>query len=132
MASILLLADAGISSAQRGDGACPGGATPMTRLELMFGMSRKGGRSISDQEWRVFLADEVSPRFPDGLTVLQGYGQWRAQSGRITREPMRLLLIVHATSSDSDARIEAVRDAFKRRFQQDSVLRVESAACVSF
>ena len=129
---VLLQAGASISAAQRSHGECIAGAKPMTRLELMFGMSRKGGRTISDQEWRVFLAEEVTPRFPDGLTILQGYGQWRTTAGRITREPMRLLLIVFEPAADSEARIEAIRAAFKHRFQQDSVLRVDGQACVSF
>lgn len=130
----VLLASAGADmvAAQRILGACAAGATAMTRLELMFGMSRRGGRGIGDQEWRVFLAEEVTPRFPDGLTVLPGYGQWRNSGQKVTREPMRLLLIVFEPAVDSETRIEAIRAAFKRRFQQDSVLRVDSPACVSF
>ena len=128
----MLLASAAPSAAQRSDGECVAGAKPMTRLELMFGMSRKGGRTISDQEWRVFLDEEVTPRFPDGLTILQGYGQWRGNGGKVMREPMRLLLIMFEPASDSEARIEAIRTAFKHRFHQDSVLRVNSAACASF
>ena len=132
--AVLLLATAEMSSAQRTEGpaACPANARAMTRLELIFGMSRKNGRGISDPEWRAFLADEVTPRFPDGLTVLPGYGQWRRPDGRITREPMRLLLVVFEPAADSDARIEAIREAWKRRFQQDSVLRADSPVCVSF
>ena len=98
----------------------------------MFGMSRRNGRNIGDAEWRGFLAEQVTPRFPDGLTVLPGYGQWRNRAGKITREPMRLLLIVLEPSVDSETRIEAIRAGFKHRFQQDSVLRVDSTACVSF
>ena len=111
---------------------CAAGAKAFARVELMFGMSRKGGRTITEAEWRSFLAEEVTPRFPDGLTVLPGFGQWRNAEKRLVREPMRLLIILFAPAADSEARIEAIRDTFKRRFQQDSVLRVDSTACVSF
>ena len=138
LAAMLLTADAASAWAQRPDHmpaaslACPPGAKAMKRVELLFGMRLKAGRTVGDAAWRAFLADEVTPRFPDGLTVLPAYGQWRAASGRITREPARLLLILLAPTPDSDADIEAVRDAFKRRFEQESVVRVESSACVSF
>ncbi len=40
-----------------------------------------------------FLAKEVTPRFPDGLSLFSGYGQWRNPEGRILKEMSRLLLI---------------------------------------
>jgi hypothetical protein len=66
--------------------SCKTGSAPMARLELLFGMSRHGGEPINDQEWQGFVDQEVTPRFPDGLTVVQAYGQWRNQAGRITKE----------------------------------------------
>lgn len=30
---------------------------------------------VTDEEFSQFLNDEVTPRFPDGLTLLKGYGQ---------------------------------------------------------
>ena len=104
----------------------------MSRVELMFGFKGKAGRAIPLADWRSFLADEVTPRFPDGLTVLQGYGQWRNAAGKIVREPMRQLIVLYPPAGDADARIEAIRAAFKKRFEAESVLRIDSAACASF
>jgi hypothetical protein len=58
---------------------CRTTAEPLVRLELLFGSERKNTFPISDEEWAAFLAAEVTPRFPDGLTVLTGYCQWRRQ-----------------------------------------------------
>lgn len=112
--------------------ACPAGAEVMSRLELVFGLTMPGGRPIGDKAFRRFLDREVTPRFPDGLTLLSGDGQWRNRAGRITKEPSRLLLVWYRASPDSDQSIEAIREAYKKRFRQDSVLRVDGAGCVRF
>ena len=112
---------------------CRAAARPLARLELLFGSERKDLLPISEDEWAAFLAAKVTPRFPDGLTVLKGYGQWRAAAGTLVKETSRLLLIWYAPVADADSRIEAIRAAYKARFGQDSVLRADGpAACVAF
>jgi hypothetical protein len=106
---------------------CPSHGAAMARTELLFGAAQ-----VSDAQWKVFLAREVTPRFPDGLTALEGYGQWKRPDGRITGERSRVLLLWHAPSADADARIDAIRAAYKKRFHQLSVMRVDSTDCVSF
>jgi hypothetical protein len=94
-------------------------------------MGKKDGTEVSESEWRAFLSADVTPRFPDGLTVLQGYGQWRS-GGAVARESERVLLIWYKPDAGSDAKIEAIRAAYKARFGQDSVMRVDGVSCVSF
>jgi len=112
--------------------ACRAAATPYARLELLFGLGRKDGTEIGEADWRAFLDAEVTPRFPDGLTVLSGYGQWRNSAGTIANEKSVMLVIWHRPAADSDAKIEAIRSAYKTRFGQESVLRVDGVSCVSF
>ena len=107
-------------------------ARPMARLELLFGLSRHDGGQVTRAQWRAFLAREVTPRFPDGLTVVEARGQWRGQSGRVTRENARMLIVWYLPDVDSETRIEAIRAAYKARFGQKSVMRVDSGSCVSF
>lgn len=104
----------------------------MHRLELLFGTSLPDGRTVSEAEWADFLESEVVPRFPAGLTVLSGLGQWQGGSGRISRERSKVLMIWHEPNDRAEAEIEAIRAAYKRRFDQESVMRVESVSCVSF
>lgn len=108
-------------------GQCPANAKAMARTELLFGAAHVGQAA-----WKEFLAREVTPRFPDGLTVLDGYGQWRGASGAIAREPSRVLLLWHTSGAKADAAIDAIREAYKRRFHQQSVMRVDGEDCVSF
>ena len=112
--------------------SCPSSARAMTRLEIVFGTSRSRGRPVTDEEWIKFLDIEVMPRFPDGLTVLQGPGQWRGNDGRLTKEQTNVLIVWHRPTVRSDADIEGIRSAYKTQFDQESVMRVESASCVSF
>jgi len=118
----------GIEHAQ----GCDEGGTRLRRIELVFGLSRKAREDVSEVEWSDFLAREVTPRFPDGLTVLAANGQWRNAAGVIVREPARLLLVWAAAAPDLDQRIEQIRTAWKREQQQESVLRADSTDCVSF
>jgi hypothetical protein len=104
----------------------------MTRLELVFGMSRKDGTTASEEDWQKFVDDEITPRFPDGLTILTGYGQWRGGNGAIVREQSRVLLVWHKPGPDGGAHIASIRAAWKTQQNQDSVLRADSMACVSF
>ena len=118
------LPEAGLSSCRRG-------AAEMARMELVFGSARKSGAAVGDVEWHSFLDSEVTPRFPDGLTVLTGFGQWRTGE-RVRKEASRVLVIWAPRRPDNDALVEAIREAYKARFEQESVLRVDGLSCVSF
>lgn len=115
------------------EAACPAGGARMVRVELIFGLDIKSGGRISEAEWRAFLEKEVTPRFPDGLTAFDAYGQWRVPAdGRIARLDSKVLLIWYAPSAEAEANIQAIRQAYKTRYDQISVMRVDGADCVSF
>jgi hypothetical protein len=108
-------------------------ASPFTRSELFFGRGKPDGSMVTDDEWQRFLDTEVTPRFPDGLTTIFGDGQFRAADGTIVREGSILLILLYPRGEkDASARLEAIRDAYKRAFQQESVLRVDDPARVGF
>ena len=112
---------------------CAAPGRSLAEIQLIFGASRKDAPPVSDTEWAGFLAEEVTPRFPDGLTVLTGAGQWRDSQGTLVRESSRLLLIWYEPQAGANEKIEAIRTAYKTRFGQESVLRADGApACVSF
>jgi len=108
---------------------CPAGLTPMTKAELFFGRSIGPGGQVSDAAWQRFVDQEITPRFPDGLTIEDASGQWKANSA-IAREAAKHLIIV-LPHSDS-AKLDAIRSAYKSRFHQDSILRIETPVCGSF
>jgi Protein of unknown function (DUF3574) len=102
-----------------------------TRTTLYFGLSRKGG-TVSEREWRSFLRNEVTPRFPEGLTVWQADGQYRTSDGSVARERAKVLLLVHDDTPSVKEAIEAIIGRYKGLFQQESVLWETAAVCAAF
>ncbi len=99
----------------------------------MFGRNIGGKLGVTEGRWSQFLEREIAPRFPDGLTVVDAAGQWRdAKTGRLIREPSKMVTVVVVQDAALSEKIEAIADAYKRRFRQDSVGVVIRQACVSF
>jgi hypothetical protein len=110
-----------------------GRAQLWARSELYFGRGKPDGSMVTDAEFRAFLDDIITPRFPSGLTVLSGNGQFRGSSGTIKREgAMFVILLYPAGEKTSSARIEEIRDSYRKTFAQESVLRVDGESCVYF
>ena len=114
-----------------GAAACPSGTELFAEYRLFFGRSQGEVEMVSEEAWRAFLAEEVTPRFPDGLTVLDAAGQWREGSGAIVRERTKLLLVLTPPGEEAMRRTDEIADAYKRAFGQSNVLRVVTEACVS-
>ena len=107
---------------------CSGGQKPWMVADLLFGRTH-----VSEANWARFLATEVTPRFPDGFTVIDAKGQWRAPGGeRISREHSKLLMIAMPPGAGNDERLQKIIEAYKSRFKQQSVGLIVRPACVSF
>jgi hypothetical protein len=104
---------------------------PFVRTELFFGLSRPGGR-ISQRQFDRFVDDKVTPRFPDGLTLLSGRGQFRLDDGDIVEEGSKVLVLLHEGGDSRSADIDAIRAEYVDQFDQQSVLRTDATSCVGF
>ncbi len=102
------------------------------KTELIFGLQRQNGDTIATADWKDFLDREITPRFKDGLTVIDAYGQYLGATGRMYKEPSRIVLLLHRPSDSLDAAIDTIRSVYKRQFQQESVLRISTPVGVSF
>ena len=100
---------------------------PFIRTELFFGTQKPDGNEVTSKEWKKFINNEITPRFPDGLTVLTGSGQFRNSSGEIIKETSRVLILLYpvGTQMESSLKVEQIREAYKQMFQQESVLRTD-------
>ena len=112
---------------------CMPGLKPMTVAELFFGRNIGGRTGISDAEFNRFVAREITSRFPDGLTVLDAFGQWRdPQRMTLAREASKVVIIAFSEGSADDGRLQKIMDAYKDRFNQKSVGILVRSACGSF
>jgi Protein of unknown function (DUF3574) len=130
---ILVTAGADRAAAQTVPLSCQGAQQPKFVAELLFGRDIGERVGVTEAAWRSFVAHEITPRFPDGLTIVAAAGQWRDPARKkIVREPSMLVMIVLPGNSDDQARLAAIVGAYKRRFQQQSVGVILQSACASF
>jgi Protein of unknown function (DUF3574) len=97
------------------------------RTELYFGTARLDYASVSEAEWRGFLDSVITKRFPEGLTVIRADGQVQDDSGNVNKEKAFLLILLYPLRDWKEANesIEFIRNAYKKKFKQQSVLRVD-------
>ena len=112
--------------------ACLPPARPMLVAEMFFGRG-DGGRRVSERGFSGFLASDVTPRFPEGFTVLDGRGQWRDdEGGPIVREASKLVKIVFPDDAQRRADLDAIAASYKLKFHQQSVLIALQPVCAAF
>jgi len=146
IASIPVLATLGACQASHGtpvglDCGSAGGK-PQLSAFLYFGRDKDGedapkpdggATPIPDGEWRQFLKDEVTPRFPDGFTVFDSYGQWlNPNTGIVTRQRSAVINLVVPDSPDTIRKLHELAEYYKQKFHHISVGISLTPACASF
>lgn len=111
---------------------CPPGQERLRTAQLFFGRDVAGKPMVSEVEFRKFVDEVLTPRFPDGLTILDGGGQWKGAQNRLIRESAKVVIIVLPKGPDANERLNVVRAGYKQRFNQESVLQVTQPACVAY
>jgi hypothetical protein len=98
-----------------------------TRTELFFGSLKPDGSMVSETEFLTFLDKHITPRFPDGLTLLTGLGQFLNAQGVIIQEQSRLLILLYPVEElrANNEKIEQIRTEYKEAFAQESVLQAD-------
>lgn len=113
--------------------ACVPPQQPMVSAEMLFGRNIGNRLGVSEAEWAQFVTAEITPRFPDGLTVIDAKGQWRdTERGNVVREPSKVVLITFRDEVGKRAALSAIADAYKARFKQQGVAVITRPTCVSF
>lgn len=107
---------------------CAVGDSSLIHEVLYLGRRRPDGRIVSEAEWRRFLDDVFTPRFPS-LTVVEATGRWRGANGDVEEEPTEVVTLLHAGDSASAAAVTQVALAYKQRFGQEAVLRERLPTC---
>jgi hypothetical protein len=109
------------------------GTEPVITDRLYFGRNIADSLVVSDSAWAGFLRDVVSSRLPSGYTFWLAQGEWRGADGRVRREPGFVLEVVHPPrSAPADSAVLGIIAEYKRRFSQESVLRVITTGRASF
>jgi hypothetical protein len=105
---------------------------PMVETMLFLGMATPTG-SVSRYDFQKFVETEVTPRWKEGYTIIEGQGLWFSEQRNVTeREPSRVLVRFHDGGAEASAAIEAIRTAYIKAFAQDAVLRTDRPTCADF
>lgn len=124
-----------VTARLHGDAGRPAAAQDWLRSELYFALAREEGDTapMDASGWSAFLDREVTPRFPDGLSVFDAYGQWLARDqdtpGRLRS---KALVILHPDTPEHRRKIDEIRLAWKRETGHVSVLWSWQRVNVSF
>ena len=102
-------------------------AEKFIRTEIYFGRNIPSGGSVNDNDWQKFVDEFVTPRFPDGLTILDADGQWKGKDGLIAREQSKVIVLLYPRKMRKamNTKIEEIRSEYKTRFAQESVTRID-------
>ena len=127
MFGVLLTVPAFATLSQMPERAFSYQADKFRKTELYFGIGKPDGTEVTEEEWQDFLLKEVTPRFPDGFTVIAATGQYRTAAGQVVREHSRVIVILYPKRMKAGAgvKIEELRKVYCERFKQESVIRVD-------
>ena len=129
----LALALAACADIEVSTSECEDGGELWHEYRLFMGRGSGGEEVVSEEDWAAFLTDTITPRFPDGLSVIDVAGQGVNADGTLERERTKMLLVLVPPSDETALnRINEIGAEYKRQFTQDAVLRVVTPACVAF
>lgn len=106
---------------------CVTGQENLRAAQLFLGRQNPAW-PVTEPEVRRFVDQEITPRFPQGVTVLDGGGQWRED--QMLRDAFKVVSFLLPADGPFLAKIDAVRAAYRTQFRQDTVLVVAEPACV--
>jgi hypothetical protein len=133
-AALFILLIAAAMGAKAQTESCPlPGQKPMMVVQLFFGQSVPHGGRVTVKQWNSFIRETVTPRFPDGFTVYDAYGQsWNPETRSVAREKTKVLLIAAVDTDSTRAKIAEVAEQYRGAFHQRSVGIVTSPSCGAF
>jgi hypothetical protein len=113
---------------------CSSGGEQAT-AELVFARVANNtalGPGVSESDFSNFVSQQIVTRFHDGLTVLDAQDLSPKPAGGAVYGPAKVVMIVLPGHPDDTNQIDAIRDAYQRQFNQQSVLELTHQDCVAY
>ena len=107
-------------------------AQAWVKTELYFGLDIPGGKQVTQEQWTDFLDTVITPSFPQGLTVLEAYGQMRHEDGKIEKQSTRVVFLVHPADPAVNAKVQDVIKAYREKFSNPQVMRLDANVAPEF
>lgn len=105
----------------------------MQRTDLYFGINIPTGGNVTPQQWKAFSDDVITHYFPEGYTEVDAVGKWMDTQTKLTiSENTKVVTFLGKPTKERNASLDSVTQKYIRRFQQQSVLRIDSKPKVKF
>lgn len=92
------------------------------KTELYFGQIQNGSE-INTSEWSEFKTSTLNTYF-EGYTELDAQGFWTNANGESVSEKSKLIIYLHQGTKEDYVKIEKIITAYKLKFKQESVLKI--------
>jgi hypothetical protein len=96
----------------------------LIEVDLFFGRDISGVGEVSEQQFASFVDEEITPRFPEGLTVFDTEGQFQDSRGAIAEESSKVVTLIFEDTQINETAINEIVSEYIEQFQQESVLLV--------
>ncbi len=105
----------------------------MIETQLYFGQSKPSGEMITQEEWNAFKENYISKYFKEGSTVISVSGNWYDPvAHKLVTEPTYLVVYFYKRSPLRSRQVDSLRNWYKTKFEQQSVLRVDRKVRATF
>jgi transcription termination factor NusB len=94
----------------------------LIRTDLFFGRNIPGGGVVTEKQFQSFVDNFITPRFPAGLTIFDGLGQFRNSAGNIIAEPSKAVTLFIDDTVENELALDEVIRNYIQQFTQESVL----------
>ena len=113
---------------------CPlTGQKPTLVVQMFFGQNIRNRGPVTRKEWDAFLRSTVTPHFPDGFTVYDGYGQWmNPDTHVVARENSKVIVIATEDTAEVRDGINDVAAVYRKQFHQQAVGVLTNPGCIAF
>jgi transcription termination factor NusB len=92
------------------------------QADLFFGRNIPGGGEVSEAEFQAFVDTIITDRFPAGLTIFDGDGQFRDSTNTIIEEQSKIVRLLLEDTVENEIAIDEIISAYIEQFNQESVL----------
>jgi len=94
----------------------------LIQTDLFFGRNIPGGGEVSESNFQTFVKNVITPRFPAGLTIFDGNGQFLDSTGTIIEEPSKVVSLLLEDALSNETSVNEIVAAYRQQFNQESVL----------
>nr|RNJ67014.1 MAG: DUF3574 domain-containing protein [Leptolyngbya sp. IPPAS B-1204] len=101
-------------------------APELIQVDLYFERTDPNSEIVSEVEFQKFVDRVVTPLFPDGLTLFDASGQSFNSSATFSPEETKVISLFVANTSESDAAINKIAEAYTQQFSGTEVRQVEN------